>query len=271
MDFIKYLIIAIAILFAADICFAQEKNETKLDVVHLKNGEKIEGVIIDVFHDNYVDIVDTKRQKIRIIYRDIQSIVYGDDFQGKLKYNKRAKSQLAYHIPGKKMYYNIMLDLHMGRGRNQWVEPGRGLSFSTGYRFSRKTIVGIGAGIDTYDFNFRNALVPVFAEYRYEFLDRSFTPFATMRAGYGIPVGQNGGWNAVATNKTGGYFLNPIVGIRLGTKKKGHFHFALGWKIQDYAEEGVEFYSGPNGQWLESVYRDNILFSRMTLNAGLMF
>lgn len=272
MQILKYILIVAALLFAFNISEAQKKNEDfTFDTVLLKSGEKVTGVIIDVYHDHYVDIIDENRDKIRIIYRDIQSIKYGDEFKGKVQY-KKMRSQMSYHVPGKKIYFNIGLDLHAGRGQSRWVEPGRGLSFSTGYRFSNKAIVGVGVGLDTYTFDFTNTIAPIFAEYRYEFMDRSFTPFATMRAGVGLPVGGNsGGWNGATTNRVGGYYLNPLVGVRLRTQKKGHFQFALGWKIQDYKEDGVEFYSGPNGQWLESIYRDKVLFSRFTLNAGLMF
>lgn len=272
MQIIKYITLFAVLLFSFNICEAQKKEKANLtpDTVFLKSGEEVKGVIIDVYHDHYVDIITEDREKIRIIYRDVQRIKYGDDFKGKLKY-KNKPSKLSYHIPGKKVYINIMLDLHSGRGQNQWVEPGRGLSVSAGYRFSRQAIVGLGVGIDGYDFSFRNTLAPIFAEYRYEFMNKSFTPFATMRAGYGIPFGNNGNWNGATTSKAGGFYLNPHVGIRLRTDNKGHFQFALGWKIQEYIENGVEFYTGPNGQWLESFYSDKILFSRFTINASLMF
>jgi len=272
MQFLKYFILAIALLSAVISSQAQKQKDINNDIVHLKDGEKLEGTIIEVYHDHYVDIIDTKRQKIRIMYRDVQSIQYGDEFKGKVKYNNKLRSQANYHIPGKKTYCLISLDGNMGRGQRSWVDPGRGLSLSTGYRFSKNAVVGIGAGIDSYDFFFRNLIAPIFAEYRYEFWDRSFTPFATMRAGYGFSIsGNTGNRNGFSTEKVGGLYLNPLFGVRLRTQKKGHFQFALGWKIQNYTERGVQFSNGPNGEWIENLYKDTVLFSRMTINVSVMF
>ncbi len=270
MQFIKAILLVIALTFIANIGEAQ-KNDSALDIIHLKDGKTVEGVIIEVFHDNYVDIV-FENEKTRILYNDIDRIEYNEIDNRNPRYSNKVRNKQTYHVPSKnKIYLNIMIDLHMGRGRNNWIEPGRGLSVSAGYRFSNKAILGVGLGFDSYDFNLNGSIIPVFAEYRYEFMDRSFTPFATMRAGYGNPLSGGGNWNGGPTDKVGGVFLNPLVGIRLRTQKKGHFQFALGYKLQDYTEEGIEFRDGPNGQWLESTYIDKLRFQRFSINASLMF
>ncbi len=272
MKQITLLILTLLFLFSTTIVsFAQENDKESADIVYLHNGSKIVGKITHINYDNHIDIETESGSTMRIAFKDVKKIEYSAQTELEEQPTK-FKNPKEKHIPGKKIYYAISLYATPGIDGDGYIETGRGISFSMGYRFSKNMILGAGLGLDTYEFAIEKALIPIFAEYRYEFLNKSFTPFINIRGGYAAlhPVINNNFFWGGGTSK-GGLNFNPSVGVRLASRAKGHFNFSLGYTIQEYEETGFIWTQNPDGTDQNSEYTDKVLFQRFTLGATLNF
>lgn len=109
-------------------------------------------------------------------------------------------------------------DVQLGYGFEHGAYPDNlFLSTTHGYQFNGFFFLGVGVAWDT----FSNAgasntnVIPVFADVKYYTLSSAHrcTPLIGMQAGYGFFTS-----GAV----TGGLFLNPTIGVRIGVGQNGH-------------------------------------------------
>ncbi len=255
------LITFIFLTGAINFSFAQEEVKENNDVIYLLDGSKILGKIIYVFNDEYVDIRPVNADKIRVPYQDVKMIQYAKQIESKDR-PATIKFPKEKHIPGKKVYHSLSVHKMAGLSSNGDIEKGGGISFSMGHRFSKNVIIGAGLGAYTYVYEVEKILIPFFAEYQYEFLNKSFTPFVNIRGGYSAlqPLVNNG------SSQKGGLNFSSNLGIRLASRAKGHFNFSLGLNIQKY-EETYEVF------WLQSAeeYTDKKLYQRFNTSVAINF
>ena len=76
--------------------------------------------------------------------------------------------------------------------------------------------------LDAYSTDF---YVPIFADVRYFFLDKPFTPYAYLDAGYGLPVD-------AASYLKGGPMINPGFGVKYFMTRTTAVCAGLGYRYQ---------------------------------------
>lgn len=81
--------------------------------------------------------------------------------------------------------------------------------------------VGAGTGLSFYE----KTLVPIFADAKFLITrPRKFTPFLECRVGYGF---------APSDDANGGFYLNPVVGIRYAVGHRHGIFVAIGYESQN--------------------------------------
>lgn len=94
--------------------------------------------------------------------------------------------------------------------RNQ---GGYALSVSGGYQFNHWLALGAGSGIDNYYAAEGYNIFPAYGEVRIGFYRKNKSPYLAFRSGYGFASPDE---EAGQTHAKGGWFFNPVFGIRLG-------------------------------------------------------
>lgn len=107
-----------------------------------------------------------------------------------------------------------------GPGHDRDTQWFSGLSTSHGYQINNHVFVGAGAMISGAVFT--SAMIPVFAQVRYDYERGKFRPFADLRAGYNLGDGDEGG----------GVYLSPTVGYRCNWGRKANFNIGLGLTLR---------------------------------------
>ncbi len=181
------------------------------DLMHYQPGDKA------VLLSKYGDTVEVPEQYLRrIVYKNERSDIV------------RAKTPYAFRERG--FYHNPWIALNANTvSRNSGGITGFELGMVFGYQHKRLLGYGIGVSADFYHPANNEMVFPLFAELRGYILQRSVTPYYTLRAGYGFvfkneDVGIEGG--------EGGYMINPAIGWRLSGKKGMNLTLDLGLKFQ---------------------------------------
>ena len=95
-------------------------------------------------------------------------------------------------------------------------------NFIAGYQFDAHWFVGGGVALDAYS---SDLYVPVFADVRYYFLDKKFSPFALLDVGYGLPVDANLSLGA-------GPMINPGFGMKYFLTRTTALNLSLCYRYQ---------------------------------------
>ncbi len=172
------------------------------DLIQLKNGSSVRGRVIE-----------KNEQQVKIRTRDGSILVFNaadvigiDDFRPEV-------SSSGYY-----------LDAGMGLLGG----PGRG-SFSgqlvQGYAFSRHWQAGVGLGFETAAFN---SYVPVFAEGKFNWLNKATSPFVKLMGGYMVPMN--------FTQSNGGFTLGAALGYTIYLSHRLGLTTSLGYRFARLVE-----------------------------------
>lgn len=237
--------------------FAQDRYD---DVVYLKNGGIIRGMIIEQVPNESLKIQTHVRNVFVYRMDEIQKIT--KEISTEPGYaDRRRREKLTRDNIKQKGYLNI-LEITFGRDildnhttdvidyYNGGFTPSIGVQDVNGYLFNPYVSAGIGMGIHTYS---ELTFIPLFADVRYNFLPGPVTPTVSLGVGYSF-----GGEEINARNDsreyTGGIYINPAFGIKFNTRKTKALSFTLGYRYQKTSiRDNYDYYYGynyvPYGQW----------------------
>ena len=119
---------------------------------------------------------------------------------------------------------------------------------------------GMGVGIDFYNVNL-GTIVPVYGEVRGYLRAKNVSPYYQLAGGYGFPIVNE---NSNFSDKKGGYYLAPTLGIRFGGSADENFTIGLGLQWQK-AKYKTDFGDGISG------IEDTYTFRRFNLKLGMLF
>lgn len=204
MKKILFLILMLIIQISA---FSQVGRET----VFLKDGNVVKGTVIEFVPNQSVTVASDgntfvyKLSDIEKITRD-QSFVAGNDV---------SESVYTIHENG----YKFILNLDFMAGEMS------GLKWTTihGVQLNKRSYLGLGVGFiiaDDYDLH---VSIPVFADFRFDFLEDRITPFVEARAGYDV-----------ALDGFSGFYGDMALGCRLR-------RFSVSAGVETLRGEDVEY------------------------------
>ncbi|MBN4051266.1 hypothetical protein JYU16_00470 [bacterium AH-315-M05] len=221
------------------------------DVIYLKNGSIIRGVIIDHKFGEYVKIESCGKNVWVFRSEDIDRIE-----KEKLILVKR---DLNFKEKG---YYNIT-DIGMLAGRDVYQNK---YSFSflilNGYQFKNRLSLGLGIGLEILDI----PLAPVLLDIRYSFLKGKFTPFLAIKGGYSIPL-VNYYDNGNNPKYKGGYLIGSVIGIRNYFTDNSAIVFSVGFRHQQLKSTRTTWW-WEEGEQITEVTQ---YFNRIAVRVGYLF
>lgn len=215
------------------------------DVVYLKNGSIIHGVIIEQVPNVSIKIKSGPNvffYKMEEIEKFTKEEVKKEDGGGGMK---------DYEFKKKGFVFNYEL------GFIDYPSGGDDLALLAimlvhGYQFNPHFSLGLGAGAEISSKGAYN--IPVYADARVYFLKTRCTPFFNFAFGYNHFIGDNG-YNGSQSN---GFLINPAFGARFALNKKVGVTTTLGYKYD------AQFYDAWDGYELASLHA-------ITLRWGIIF
>lgn len=159
----------IAMMLIASIgAFSQDFRE----VVYLKNGNVVKGDIIEFQPDKSLKIETVDGGVISFDYIEVDKIVRSNDAEA----TDSANSEFKKHYRG-----FVSAEGTVGK------VSGVKLTTTHGWQLNKKLFLGLGTGIFKGTENYgAHTSFPLFANFRVDFLDKRFSPFADLRTGYDL-------------------------------------------------------------------------------------
>jgi hypothetical protein len=238
----KNLTLLLFILFAS-VSFGQNKYQ---EVVYLKNGSIIRGVIIEQVPNKSIKI-ETADRNIFVFQMDEIEKLTKEPYQG--KGNRSIKETGNWHQAGYKGLVEFGYDIGIGDfGKDRFK-----LNLVNGYQFNQYISLGLGTGLRYY-FDYKEALIPIFADIRVNVIDNDVSPYLSLGIGYTFDATNN--------FKGVGFLLNPTVGVSFMISDKSAFNVGIGYEMQKMR---FFYFSGNNF----NVFTDNS--GAVSINVGLSF
>ena len=212
----KFSAFALVFFFVLFLPMVTQAQKVYQDVVYLKNGSIIHGVLIE----------QIPNQSVKIKTRDENVFVFRiEEIEKITREEVKGRINPASTIPDNENakqsgYINITeLNFNFNVGINSYYHS-YGIRTVNGYLFNPYFSLGLGIGIDQYPYV---AYIPVYADLRtYLFPKKIVTPFAAMDLGYSIAASRGDGGNVL---------VNPSFGLRYYAWKKVALNFSLGVQI----------------------------------------
>jgi hypothetical protein len=219
----KKLFMLLVILASTSLLFAQHNYE---DVVYLKTGSIIRGIIIE----------QVPNQSIKIETADRNIFVYRFDEIEKLskeliggKRNDRYRSNSGYRGS---------IDVGYAIGLGDYGLDFINLTIINGYRFNPFFSLGFGTGARVYHTD-DAVLIPFFVNFQTNFINRTVSPYFALNIGYSFNASND--FNSV------GLLLNPSIGIHFRITNTSGMNIGVGYEAQ-----WVEFYNDYYGYYYDS-------------------
>ena len=236
----RLILILTLILGVSQLSFSQEFLQ---EVVYLKNGSIIRGVIIEQVPNESLKIKTSDGSIFVYTIPEIQKITKEEPIQTNFK-RRKTFNGFADNTKGYKGFVNLTV----GGGLGDYGDNNIGLSTSHGYQFNPYIYLGAGVGLSYY-FDYETTFVPIFLDFKANLKEGKITPFAGVKLGYSMFDGT-------------GFYFNPTVGIKFAKS----FNVSLGYTVQM-----TEMYHyGYNGGYSNSYY-DNVNIGGLSLSFGFEF
>ena len=195
----KKLLLLCALLGYSVLSMAQSYRE----VVYLKNGSVIKGIIIE----------QVPRESLKIKTADGSLFVYQMDEVAKITKEEvvSSENEKAKPIRSINRGYKGFVDIGSGFSVNDGQNSVFSFHTSHGYQFNPYFYLGGGLGLDFYAYpDIIELWLPIFLDFRVDFLDKRFTPYFDLKLGS---------------------YLNPSFGVSYMVGKKVALNFGVGYTM----------------------------------------
>ncbi len=224
---------------------AQEQQENqKLEIIYFKNGSIIKGKILNENKTDYQiemlggDIITVSKKNVSITKTvNLKNAIF-------------IENGLTLQTKGHYAVYTF--NLLAGSSTYGYSDIVPSLSIIHGYQFDQNLSIGVGTGIDIYDYT----LIPIFLDIRGYPRKKRLSPFYAFDFGYGFPVRESSNWSSIR----GGLMLNPSLGFRFLGRRESSLHIGIGYKKQFVTRD-----------YRHQDYSDEIVFNRLQFQVGMMF
>ena len=195
---------------------------TYQDVVYLKNGSKIKGMITEFVPNVYYSITTIDGSIFFCAINDILKIT-------KEPIVSSAPAAASISKPMDTAAYQF------SKGYRGLVEIGYGLksgkygldvtnfNFVNGYQFNENMFVGIGTGFK-YFTESKFTLIPLYADFKYTFLNQKVSPILGFSAGFSF--------NPSNGFQGEGFLFNPSIGAQIKGANKMRYNISLNYQTQ---------------------------------------
>ncbi|HAQ37040.1 MAG TPA: hypothetical protein DCX89_04340 [Saprospirales bacterium] len=249
----KRLAYLIMLFFLTSSVRAQQNDF--ISIVYLKDGSVLEGKMTE-FRENQFIKMDLGGNEVTISYASIQKIKHK---------NLAARSASVYGFKEKGLYNQTSLGFLPGKVSTESL-VGLEFDHSIGYLLNRWLGLGLNLGLATYDQGSNDIYYSVSGECRGYLLAKNFSPYYTLKGGYGFI---NADESFLEAN--GGYFFNPSLGYRFSGRSNVSFILEGGLTFQKgyYKQDLNSFWWG--GTRGSDFIEKDILYRRISIKMGVLF
>ena len=184
------------------------------DIVYLSNGDIIQGTITEQVPNRSLEIKTIDGNILTYQMDDIEKIVQGTINEN---YNSGHSSY------GLGSGYKGIIDVGYSFGIGTYKMNRFDFNFINGYQVNPYFSLGIGVGLRYY-FDTEAALIPIFADFRANFIDNPISPYLSLGIGYSF--------DATNSFESVGLLLDPTVGVSFKISDKSAFIVGLGYEMQ---------------------------------------
>jgi hypothetical protein len=216
------------------------------DVVYLKNGSIIHGMIIEQVPNESIKIQTADRNIFVFKMDEILKITKEEITPVPVPASKKSQpvAENVVAVPEKmrdKGYVNIleitngleMLHNHSNAALTGAARANSqitlGVQDINGYRFNRQLSVGVGIGWHIYP---GLLLMPLFADIRFHFSKHGISPFLDAAIGYSFTQMEVIGFES-SKDYYGGLLVNPAFGVRFPIRSRFAFIMSFGYRYQE--------------------------------------
>ena len=241
----KLVTLSIVLCMAYISALAQGKYE---DVVYLKNGSIIHGMIVEHVPNKSLSIKSGTNlfvYNLDEVAKYTREEVKGEDGNG--GYGFKPKGYVGT--------FELGLADYPGGGNL----PMAAFMLVNSYQFNPYVALGLGLGAEVSSQNIYN--VPVYADTRFYFTKTRVAPYANIGFGYNLNIASYdyGYYYGSGTNYNHGMMFNPAIGVRFAITKKVGVGLNVGYKLLN--------------SYVEDYYSDkvSVLTHGVTIRAGVIF
>lgn len=217
----KLLLLLTLLLSISTYVAAQNYTE----VVYLKNGSVIKGVIIEQVPNVSLKIKTGDGSLIICQMNEVEKIIkeerYTRDYRTDIDNRKAARNTLK----GYKGFIDFGYIVDLSDYDANKVE----ISTSHGYQFNNYFYLGGGVAADFYT-DADLIAVPIFVDFRANFINKKVTPFADIKTGYSV-------------GDVEGLYVSTGIGVRFSLKGKKALNLKLEYNYQQHNDHGDYSYN----------------------------
>jgi len=249
----KILIYLIFILTLPVIVYGQSKGNSKdshtvntekklEDVIYLKNGAIVRGIIIEQVPNKSVEIKSNDNNYFIFKMDEVQKIARENRLNDPTDYKKKGFLNITEIGFG---FGVNTINTYRGSFDIDGQDPILGIRTINGYQLNEYFSFGLGVGFEAFlDGDNKGALIPFTVDTRINFRKGKISPVLNLNGGYSVGVQNSSGLAA-----------NPSIGMKLYLTKKIAYIFNIGYKVQQQNvklpdEFGVEIPRIVNYQFL---------------------
>ena len=238
----KVLILLAFLLGCSILSYAQTKMT---DVVYLKNGSIIKGIIVEQVPNQSMKIKTSDGSIFNYQMNEIEKITKEENIRSAWGSGSLFSNSNEYNIKGVRGF----LDLGYIAGGIKGPE----FCFTLGYQTNDYLFIGAGVGIQ-YATDLETVAAPMYVDIRSNLMTGPVVPFIALRAGYEL---------LTESEFDGGFYCHPFAGVKFMTGNRRAINLAIGWSTNKYKYD----YSNKYGGTYTSKYKINAL----TLKIGYEF
>lgn len=210
----KVLILLIFLLGCSILGHAQTKMT---DVVYLKNGSIIKGIIVEQVTNQSMKIRTSDGSIFNFQINEIEKITKEE--------NTKQKSAKLFYSNNDTEDYSGKFRGFVDLGYIAGGIKGPEFCFSLGGQINNYLFIGAGAGAE-YATDLETVVIPVFADIRGYLIPGPISPFIALRTGYSF-----------MPEYTGGFYCHPFAGVRFKTTRRNAVSLAIGWSTNKYKQD----------------------------------
>ena len=256
------VLLSVTLIFVVIGAHAQESRE---DVVYLKNGKIYHGHIIEEVYNESITIRMPPGEKYKVAYSEISRIAKEPLAKPAIgeSYDHLKKAKPEFHYPRKKFFFQ-------GEVMIGYIDFGARMT--GGYKFGRFGMLGLGVGVDAFSVGlspnnlisdpFQGTYFPVYLYYSGDILKKRFTPFYSVEAGYAFRTSpsKNNSYISVTPlnhpvyDNLGGFAGGVGFGVKLYSWHKVYAAWSFGLDIKSAKDKYSNYYYNSIGEYISVSY-----------------
>lgn len=230
------------------------------DVVYLKNGSIIHGMIIEQIPNETIKIKTADRNVFVFEFDQIEKITKEEVLAGEVPAMNTPDAPPEI-FESRQSGFEGTADMYFAV-EFEYGEPVLGMDLVAGYRFIPQFFVGGGIG---FEFFIDGNMMPLFLQLRADFVEGKVSPFFTLNGGYSF------GWLTYGDGSDyGGMFMEPGIGIRINFSKNFGMNLGSTFKFQRAQEPDYYYGYDPYSSYYYDS-RQDITYRMFTFKVGFTF